>query len=366
MKNKHSSRPVGPSPSTVPKNECPSIAVTMGDPAGVGPEITAKALARDEVWDCCRPLVVGDVSVLAQAVALVSAPLTLHPIANVTKARFDPTAPDVLDLANVDYAALCKGRVSAAAGQAAVDYVQRAVELALAGQVDAVTTGPINKAALQAAGIPHIGHTELLAALTGAERVTTALATPGLIVVHVTLHVPLREVATHITRDRVLATIRLTDAGVRKMGVPRPRLAVAALNPHAGDEGLLGQEEIEAIGPAIEAARAEGIDAHGPIPADSVFFRANRGEFDAVVAMYHDQGHIPLKTYGLERGVAVTLGLPIIRTSVDHGTAFDIAWQGLASEESLVEAIRLAARLSSLPNRRLQEASIGHASSQPT
>ena len=328
-------------------SERPLIAITMGDPAGVGPEIAAKALARDEVWDNCRPLVVGDAGVLAQAVVLVAASLALHPVASLAEARFDPTGPDVLDLHNVEPAALQRGKVSAKAGRAAVAYVERAVELALAGQVDGIATGPVHKAALRAAGCSHIGHTELLAALTCAERVTTMLATPGLRVVHVTRHVPLREVAAHITRERVLETIRLTDEGLRGMDIQRPRLAVAALNPHGGDEGLLGWEEIETIGPAVEAARAGGIDVHGPIPADSVFFRAIRGEFDAVVAMYHDQGHIPIKTHDFERSVAVTLGLPIVRTSVDHGTAFDIAWQGLASEESLVEAIRLAARLAS-------------------
>jgi 4-hydroxy-L-threonine phosphate dehydrogenase PdxA len=371
-------------------SERPIIGITMGDPAGVGPEVTVKALARDEVWDCCRPLVVGDAGVLARAVALVEASLLLHSVADVAEAHFDPAAPDVLDLHNVDPTALQPGRVSAAAGRAAVEAVERAVELAQAGQVDGIATGPINKAALQAAGIPYIGHTELLAALTGAERVTTMLATPGLRVVHVTRHVPLREVAAHITRERVLETIRLTDVGLKGLalssaegpalsdvegtgiprvletirltdvglkglalsdvegtGIPRPRLAVAALNPHGGDEGLLGREEIEVIGPAVEAARAEGIEAHGPIPADSVFFRAIRGEFDAVVAMYHDQGHIPIKIYGFERSVTVTLGLPIVRTSVDHGTAFDIAWQGVANEESMVEAIRLAAQLAS-------------------
>jgi 4-hydroxythreonine-4-phosphate dehydrogenase len=344
-------------------SERPIIGITMGDPAGVGPEVTVKALARDEVWDCCRPLVVGDAGVLARAVALVEASLLLHSVADVAEAHFDPAAPDVLDLHNVDPAALQPGKVSATAGRAAVEAVERAVELAQAGQVDGIATGPINKAALQAAGIPYIGHTELLAALTGAERVTTMLATPGLRVVHVTRHVPLREVAAHITRERVLETIRLTDVGLKGLalssaegpalsdvegtGIPRPRLAVAALNPHGGDEGLLGREEIEVIGPAVEAARAEGIEAHGPIPADSVFFRAIRGEFDAVVAMYHDQGHIPIKIYGFERSVTVTLGLPIVRTSVDHGTAFDIAWQGVANEESMVEAIRLAAQLAS-------------------
>jgi 4-hydroxythreonine-4-phosphate dehydrogenase len=334
-------------------SERPIIAITMGDPAGVGPEVVAKALTRDEVWECCRPLVIGDARVLGQAVSLVGASLALRAVADVAGARFDPVAPDVLDLHNVDPAVLQPGRVSATAGRASVAYVERAVELAQSGQADAIVTGPINKAALQAAGIPYIGHTELLAALTGEERVTTMLATPGqraepveaLRVVHVTRHVPLREVAEHITRDRVLETIRLTDAGLRQMGIPRPRLAVAALNPHGGDEGLLGREEIDAIGPAVEAAQAEGIEAHGPIPADSVFFRAIRGEFDAVVAMYHDQGHIPIKTHGFERSLTVTLGLPIVRTSVDHGTAFDIAWKGVAHEESMVEAIRLTAQL---------------------
>lgn len=325
----------------------PCIAITMGDPAGVGPEITARALARAEMWDVCRPLVVGDATVMTRAVALVAAPLALHPIEGVAEARFERGAPDVLDLRNVDPGACQAGQVSAAAGRAAVEYIERAVELAQAGQVDGIATGPINKAALQAAGVPYIGHTELLAALTGEERVTTMLATTGLRVVHVTRHLPLREVATHITRERVLETIRLTDVGLQSLGIPCPRLAVAALNPHGGDEGLLGQEEIETIGPAVEAARAEGRDVHGPIPADSVFFRAIRGEFDAVVAMYHDQGHIPIKTHGFERSVTVTLGLPIVRTSVDHGTAFDIAWQGVADEESMVEAIRLAAQLAS-------------------
>jgi 4-hydroxythreonine-4-phosphate dehydrogenase len=323
----------------------PVIAITMGDPAGIGPEVTAKALARQEVWDCCRPLVVGDAGVLERVATLVGGGLAFRPISHASEARFDPSTPDVLDLRNVSLIGLPSGRVSAAAGKASVDYVQEAVKLAQAGQADAIATGPINKAALKAAGIPYIGHTELLAALLSEERVTTMLATPGLRVVHVTRHVPLAEVAALITRERVLETIRLSHVGLQQMGILHPRLAVAALNPHGGDEGLLGRQEIDAIGPAVEAARAEGIEAVGPIPADSVFFRAIRGEFDVVVAMYHDQGHIPIKTHGFERSVTVTLGLPIVRTSVDHGTAFDIAWQGVASKESMVEAIRLAAQL---------------------
>ena len=323
----------------MPVSGFPVIAITMGDPAGIGPEIAAKALTRSELWDCCHPFVIGDADVLTRAAALVKAPYVLNPIADIAEAKFDRKTPDVVDLDN--------GEVGPAAGRAAVDFVERAVALAQTLQVDGLATGPINKAALQAADIPYIGHTELLADLMDTERVTTMLATPGLRVVHVTRHVPLREVATHITRERVRDTIRLTEVGLRGMGVAGPRLAVAALNPHGGDGGLVGREEIEVIGPAIAAALAEGIKVSGPIPADSVFFRAIRGEFDAVVAMYHDQGHIPIKTHGFERSVTVTLGLPIVRTSVDHGTAFDIAWQGVASEESLVEAVQLAAQLAS-------------------
>jgi 4-hydroxythreonine-4-phosphate dehydrogenase len=275
----------------------------------------------------------------------VGAALTPRAITEAAKAKFDPAAPDLIDLGNVDVDVLELGQVYAAAGRASVDYIEKAVELAQAGQADAIATGPINKAALKAAGVPFIGHTELLASLTGEERVTTMLATPGLRVVHVTRHVSLAEVAKHITKENVLETTRLTDVGLKQMGISAPRLAVAALNPHGGDDGLMGREELDAIGPAVEAARAEGIDAYGPIPADSVFFRAIRGGFDAVIAMYHDQGHIPIKTHGFERSVTVTLGLPIVRTSVDHGTAFDIAWQGVAHEESMVEAICLAAQL---------------------
>lgn len=322
----------------------PIIAITIGDPAGIGPEVTAKALTHDEVWACCRPLVVGDAGVMRRAAALAGLGGGFHAITDPSEARYDPAAPDLLDLANVD-PALQPGVVSAAAGVASAAYIERAVELARTGQAAAMATGPINKAALKAAKIPYIGHTEMIAELLDSPRVTTMLATEGLRVVHVTRHLPLADVAKEITRENVLETVRLTDAGLRQMGIAQPRVAVAALNPHGGDEGLMGRQEIEAIGPAVEDARSEGIAATGPIPADSVFFRAIRGEFDVVVAMFHDQGHIPIKTHGFERSITVTLGLPIIRTSVDHGTAFDIAWKGVANEESMVEAIRLAAQL---------------------
>jgi 4-hydroxythreonine-4-phosphate dehydrogenase len=269
----------------------------------------------------------------------------LHPIADVRGGRFEAGSIDVLDLANVDLARLKVGEVCPMAGKAAVEYVLRAGKLALSGEVQGIATAPLNKEAMQLGGYDYIGHTEILADLAGAPRCTTMLISGSLRVVHVTRHVPLRQVADSITRERVLETIQLTAEGLPGMGVVEPRLGVAALNPHGGEGGLLGREEIEVIAPAVKAAQAMGIDARGPYPADSIFFHAIAGEFDAVVAMYHDQGHIPVKTHGFESSVTVTLGLPIVRTSVDHGTAFDIAWQGLASPQSLIEAIKLAAQM---------------------
>jgi len=337
----------------------PIIAITMGDAAGVGPEVILKALADREIYILCRPLVVGDLRVLEAAKGFAGVDLPLRAVSKVSEAQFSPPTIEVLDLGNCDPAEVPLGQISPLAGRAAVEAVERATRLALAGEVDAVVTAPLNKAAMQMAGYDYIGHTEILAELCGAPRVTTMLIAGALRVVHVTRHVPLAEVAPLITKERVLETIRLTHEGMRAWGMRQPRIGVAALNPHGGESGLLGREgvpkwpkaawgareEIEEIGPAVEMARAEGIEAYGPIPADSIFFRAIRGEFDAVVAMYHDQGHIPIKTYGFERSVTVTLGLPIVRTSVDHGTAFDIAGRGLADPTSMKEAIRLAVHL---------------------
>jgi 4-hydroxythreonine-4-phosphate dehydrogenase len=323
----------------------PIIAITMGDAAGVGPEIVVKALALEEMYTLCRPLVVGDTGVLARAQQMLGLRADLRPVADVGGGRFELGSIDVLDLANIDLARLKIGEVSAMAGKAAVEYVLRAGQMALSHEVQGVATAPLNKEAMQLGSYDYIGHTEILADLTGAPRCTTMLVTGSLRVVHVTRHIPLRQVAESITRERVLETIQLTAEGLPGMGVVEPRLGVAALNPHGGEGGLLGREEIEEIAPAVEAAQAMGIDARGPYPADSIFFRAIAGEFDAVVAMYHDQGHIPVKTHDFERSVTVTMGLPIMRTSVDHGTAFDIAWQGVASPQSLVEAIKLAAQM---------------------
>jgi 4-hydroxythreonine-4-phosphate dehydrogenase len=320
----------------------PVVAITMGDPAGVGPEVTVKALVEEGIHRLSRPLVVGDAGVLAKASDMLGEALAVRPVARVAEARFERGRMDVLDLANVKWETLGVGKVSAMAGRAAVEYVVKAVELAQAGEIDAIVTGPINKEAINLAGYDYIGHTEILADLTQTPRCTTMLAAGSLRVTHVTRHVPLRAVADVLTRDRVMETIVATAEGSRHLGIEQPRLGVAALNPHGGEGGLLGREEMEEIAPAVEKARRMGIDARGPYPADSIFFRAIAGEFDAVVAMYHDQGHIPVKVHDFEGSYTVTLGLPIVRTSVDHGTAFDIAWKGTSSPRSMIEAIKAA------------------------
>lgn len=307
----------------------PRVAITMGDPAGIGPEIATLALAEPEVHAICRPLVVGDRNRLRAAAAITRSPV--------------PEA--VIDVGGVP-ADLPFGAVSVAAGDAAYRAVERAVALALDGTVDAICTCPLNKEALNAAGHAYPGHTELLAALTGVDGTVMMLTGPRLRVVHVTTHVGLAEAIERIEPGRVQHVIALGDAAVRAMGVERPRIAVCAVNPHAGEGGLFGRGEEETrIRPGIQAARAAGADAVGPVAADTAFMRAVRGDFDLVVAMYHDQGHAPVKVLAFDETVNVTLGLPIVRTSVDHGTAYDIAGTGTASPASLVAALREAARL---------------------
>jgi 4-hydroxythreonine-4-phosphate dehydrogenase len=326
-------------------NHLPLIAITMGDPAGVGPEVTLRALAEGELHLWCRPVVIGDAGVLVQAIEMLGKALVVRPVVETAEARFSPRLVNVLDLSNIYWRQLEVGQVSAMAGRASVEYVIKAIELAQIGEVDAIVTGPINKKAIKLGGYDYIGHTEILNDLTHAARTTTMLVARDLRVTHVTRHVPFVEVAGHLSRDRILQAISVTAAGLQQFGIDSPRLGVAALNPHGGEGGLLGREELEVIGPAVEEARRAGIDARGPYPADSIFFRAIAGEFDAVVAMYHDQGHIAVKVHDFEGSYSVTLGLPIVRTSVDHGTAFDIAWQGVASPRSMIEAVKAAALL---------------------
>jgi len=306
----------------------------MGDPAGVGPEVVVKALALPAVSGMCEPVVIGDTKRLQLA-------------ASICGVSLDP-AVEVIDVGKVPDD-LPWGELSAAAGEAAYRYIERAAQLALAGDVQAICTAPLNKEALHAAGHMFPGHTELLAHLTGTAEVSMMLEAPGLRVIHVTTHIGIIDAIAKIEPGLVARTIRRADETLRRAGIAAPRLAVCGINPHAGENGLFGHgEENSKIDPAIATVRAEGIDAVGPLPADTLFFRARRGDFDCVVAMYHDQGHGPVKVLGLEAGVNITIGLPVVRTSVDHGTAFDIAGTGVADERSMVEALKQAVNLAAV------------------
>jgi len=331
----------------------PILGVTMGDPAGVGPEIIARAFAEPAVITSSRPVVIGSAAIMKEALGLVGSPLALHVVRGIADSRWDAQTLECLDLGNVEAATLPRGEVSAAAGRAAYDYIERAIRLAQAGEIHGIVTAPVNKEALAAAGVRHSGHTEILAELSHTRDYAMLLMGKELRVIHVTTHVALRRVPDLVTRDRVLTTIRLAQRTMEGLGKHRARIAVAGLNPHAGEDGLFGDEEKREIVPAITAARGEGMTVIGPIPADTLFSRARGGEFDIVVAMYHDQGHIPVKTLGFEydesrktwtglSGVNVTVGLPFLRVSVDHGTAFDRAWKGTANHESMTEAIEVA------------------------
>ena len=329
----------------------PVLAITMGDPAGIGPEVTLKALEHPEVWEICRPVVIGDARRLAEAARVVHSRLPVRGVQSVSELGEQESAVYVLDLANVE-PGLPLGRVSPAAGRAAYEYIEHAVRLALSGEAAAVVTGPLNKEALHAAGLKFAGHTEILADLCGVKGTVMMLVAGALRVSHVSTHVSLRQAIERVTVERILHVVRLTHAAVASLRVvpAEPRIAVAGLNPHAGESGLFGSEEQEIIEPAVSRARSEGFDVRGPVPPDTVFYRAGQGEFDAVIAMYHDQGHIPVKLAGFAEGVNVTLGLPIIRTSVDHGTAFDIVGTGRADERSMLAALRLAAQMASQRN----------------
>jgi 4-hydroxythreonine-4-phosphate dehydrogenase len=321
----------------------------MGDPAGVGPEVVVKALARDDVRTTLRPVVIGDTGRLRQAAALCGVALEIRPLAAAAgvdaKTGSDDRVIEVIDVGGVP-ADLAWGEVSPAGGETAYRCVRIAAELAVAGRVDAICTAPLNKEALHAAGHRYPGHTELLADLTGTPEVSMLLIAPGLRVVHVTTHIGLIDAVARIDAGLVARTIRRAHETLVRAGIERPRIAVCGINPHAGEHGLFGHgEEADKIDPAIAEVTAAGIDAVGPLPADTLFFRARRGDFDCVVAMYHDQGHGPVKVLGLEAGVNVTIGLPVVRTSVDHGTAFDIAGTGTADERSMVEALRQAVTL---------------------
>jgi 4-hydroxythreonine-4-phosphate dehydrogenase len=325
----------------------PFVAITMGDPAGIGPEVTAKALLEKQVYVKCRPFVVGSAAAMDDALRLIGSSMSTHVAHSLEDVVGDAGAIDVLDIENLDYGSISYGGLSAVAGKAAVEWILKAGELATSGKVQAIATAPINKEAASLAGYKDIGHMEIFQRQSGAKEVATMLMAGTLRVVHLTTHRSLRIACDFVTIDNVLAKIRLTDDSFKKWGFPTPRIGVAALNPHASDGGLLGDEEEKQITPAIKEARSLGIDATGPIPADTVFNQAIDGKYDVVIAMYHDQGHIPIKVHDWARSVSVNLGLPFIRTSVDHGTAFDIAGKGIADHESMLESIKVAVSLAS-------------------
>ncbi len=321
----------------------PILAITMGDVNGIGPEILAKALADDAVWETCRPCVIGSAGVLEKAREFAPGcppPQALTELVEIPPVR---ARVPVLD-AGYPAPKVHPGSLDAQAGRCAVEWVKCAVRLAMSGRVDAVVTCPINKEGIHRAGFAYAGHTELIAEMTSSPDYRMCLFAGRLRIVHITSHMALRAAIDGVKSDRIAASIRIGCEGLRKLGIGNPKIAVAGLNPHAGEAGAFGVEELNEIIPAIEQCRSQGIDCSGPYPADTIFRRAWQGEFDLVIAMYHDQGHSPAKLVAMDEGVNVTLGIPIIRTSVDHGTAYDIAWKGVAREDSLRAAIDLAAR----------------------
>ena len=334
--------------------EKPRIGITMGDPAGVGPEILVGAWARPEIHRWCRPLAVGRPEILRRAVELWDTGAEVVAVESPYEAKPSPNVIPCLVCGSDEALDVRPGTVDARAGQAAYDAVVTAARLALSAELDAITTAPLHKEALNLAGHHYPGHTELLAELCGVDDYAMMLylgpdrelgSPGGLAVVHVTLHTALEDVFRQLTEEEILAKARLADRFMRRLTGSRPRIGVCALNPHGGEGGLFGQQEQRTIRPAIERGKAEGLLLEGPLPADTVMVQAREGKFDAVVAMYHDQGHIALKLLGMHRAVNVTLGLPIVRTSVAHGTAFDLAWQAQADVRSLVEAVHVASRL---------------------
>jgi len=322
--------------------ELPIVAITIGDPAGVGPDVVAAALAGGALETVCRPLVIGDRAVLERAAHTMGVSLPLRVVRSVADASFARDGVDLLDLENVP-ADLSVGRVSGEAGRAAFGYIERSIQLALSGEIDAVATAPINKEALKLGGVPFLDHTGMYATLTSSTDVTTMFVLDKLKIFFATRHMSLRRALDDLTHARVVDQIRHAHEQLERFGFRRPALALAALNPHAGEAGLFGDEEIEVLAPAVAAARARGINVTGPHPADSVFHNAALGMYDAVVSLFHDQGHIAAKTLDFDRTIAITTGLPFVRSSVDHGTAFDIAGTGKARWISMAEAVRVGA-----------------------
>ena len=331
----------------------PVICITMGDPAGVGAEITVKALSKKEIYIKSKPVVIGSRCVIDDALKFVPSNLKLNVIKNTEEIKGEFGIIDFIDLDNIKLDEFNYGKISAKAGQASLDYIYRGIDLAMKGLVDAVVTGPIHKEAIKAAGSLFAGHTEIFASRTKTKNYAMMLVDDNLRVIHVSTHVSLRQACGLVKKERILTVIRLAEKALKDLGIKNPKIGVAGLNPHAGEGGLFGNEEIKEIIPAINQAKKEGIVVDGPVPPDTIFSKTIGGQYDIAVVMYHDQGHIPMKVIGFKynkkidkwstiSGVNITVGLPIIRTSVDHGVAFDKAGEGSANEESILGAIKMA------------------------
>lgn len=346
------------------ENIKPILAITMGDPAGIGPEIVAKALMRESVYAECKPLVVGNAEVMRKAIELLGLPLKVRQIADVSEASFARGTIDIIQIEG-EHGKVRYGEVSAEAGDMAFEAIRTAIDLAMQNKVDGTVTAPINKEAINLAGHHFSGHTEIYAHFTNTKKYGMLLADEHLRVIHVSTHVSLRQACDLVVKERIMEVTRLLRDACIQFGIDAPRIGIAGLNPHSGDGGLFGWEEEREIIPAIESLKAEGINVEGPVPADTMFSKAIGGRYDGCVAMYHDQGHIPFKVVGFQwdkesgkmssvKGVNITLGLPIIRVSVDHGTAFDVAGRGIASEDAMLISIDYASRMavSRMKNRK--------------
>ena len=326
----------------------PLVGITLGDPAGVGPEIVLKALAQPDVYDAARPLVLGDRLALERAGDALGRPAEIQTVERAAGRAYRVGVIDLFDVGSPDLDGLRWGVVQGEAGRAAFRYVETGVRLAQAGEIEAIATAPLNKEALQVGGVPHLDHTTALAKLTNSADVLTMFVVGRLRIFFMARHMSMRQACDEVTADNVYRTLVKAQGALARFGEPRAKIAAAALNPHGGEHGMFGREEIDEIAPGVERARADGVDAYGPIPADAVFHQCVQGRWDAVLSLHHDQGHIAAKTLDFERTIAITTGLPFIRASVDHGTAFDIAGTGVASAVGMAESIRLAARYAKL------------------
>lgn len=349
------------------KNNKPILAITMGDPAGIGPEIIVKALQLKETYEKCNPIVTGDAAVMELAARQMGADLKVNAVKNVGDALFEYGTIDVYDLDCIDMQTFEQGKVAEQCGHAAFIAVTTAIELAMANKVDGTVTAPLNKEALNLAGHHFDGHTEIYAHFTGTKKYAMLLADEFMRVIHVSTHVPLRKACDLVKKQRIIDVTELISDACRQFGIENPKIGIAGLNPHASDGGLFGDEERLEITPAVEELRGRGFNVEGPVPPDTLFAKAKCGKYDGCVAMYHDQGHIPFKVVGFNwdketgkmstaKGVNITLGLPIIRVSVDHGTAFDVAGKGVASPDALLLSIDYAQKMAISRNKRLQQA----------